>query len=76
LVRREPLSHQEILTILEYIYDLVLHVEQLRRDQPSDEDEQEMDIWQEQYDDLVDQIWDALRVMVPLETRCYRFIFA
>jgi hypothetical protein len=76
LIRREPLCHREILTILEYIYDLVLHVEQLRRDQPSGEDEQVIVVWQEQYDDLVDQIWDALRVMVPLETRCYLFILA
>ncbi len=76
LIRREPLSHREILTILEYIYDLILHVEQLRRDQPSGEDEQVMVVWQEQYDDLVDQIWDALRVMVPLETRYYHFILA
>lgn len=76
MVRREPLSHREILTILEYIYDLVLQVEQLRRDQPSGEDEQVVVIWQKQYDDLVDQVWDALRVMVPLETRYYRFPLA
>src|SRR5258708_24318032 len=37
---------------------------------PLAEEEEVMAIWQRQYDDFVDQIWDALRVMVPLETRC------
>lgn len=68
LVRKEPLTHREILTILEYIYDLVLQVEQLRRNQPSAEDEQQVTHWQKQYDDTVDKTWDALRVMAPLET--------
>lgn len=34
LVRKEPLSHRQVLVILEELYDTVLHVEQLRRDQP------------------------------------------
>ena len=54
---------------MEHIYDLVLQVEQLRRDQPTAEEEQQMTSWQKLYDNTVDQIWDALRVMIPLETR-------
>ena len=34
LVRKEPLSHRQVLVILEKLYDIVLQVEQLRRDQP------------------------------------------
>ncbi|KAF9005908.1 topoisomerase II-associated protein PAT1 [Cyathus striatus] len=68
LVRKEPLSHREVLTILEKLYDTVLHVEQLRRDQPLSEDEEACQIWSSEYDDLVNQIWEELRVMIPLET--------
>ncbi|KAF8631878.1 hypothetical protein AX15_002145 [Amanita polypyramis BW_CC] len=68
LVRKEPLTQREILSTVERIYDLVLQVEQLKRDQPMAEEEQQMDSWQKQYDGVVDQIWDALKVMVPLET--------
>jgi len=68
LVRREPLSHREVLAILERLYDLVLNVEQLRRDQPLPEEEDILAQWEEAYKMLVDQVWDALRVMVPLQT--------
>ncbi|KIL69488.1 hypothetical protein M378DRAFT_790623 [Amanita muscaria Koide BX008] len=68
LIRREPLTQRETLTILEHLYDLVLHVEQLRRDHSLAQDEQQTVEWQQQYDTLVDEIWDSLRVMVPLET--------
>ncbi|KAK2463708.1 hypothetical protein APHAL10511_004459 [Amanita phalloides] len=68
LVRREPLTQREILMILENIYDLILHVEQLGRNQSPTEDDQSKANQQKQYSSLVDEIWDALRVMVPLET--------
>lgn len=40
LVRSEPLSQRQVLISLENLYDLVLKVEQLRRDQPLPEDEE------------------------------------
>ena len=70
LVRKQPLTHRETLTILERLYDLVLQVEQLRRDHSSTDDEQQTVEWQRYYNALVDQTWDTLGVMVPLETRC------
>ncbi|PFH46874.1 hypothetical protein AMATHDRAFT_153566 [Amanita thiersii Skay4041] len=66
LIRREPLSQRETLAILENLYDLVLHVEQLHRDQTSVEEHQVTN-WKE-YEEIVNQLWDGLRVMIPLET--------
>lgn len=52
------------------MYDLVLRLEQLRREQPppDDEDFEVVGIWNAQYNESVQQLWDGLRVMVPLET--------
>ena len=45
LVRRDPLTHREALVKLEHLYDLVLEVEQHRRDQPPPEEVEEYEIW-------------------------------
>lgn len=45
LVRRDPLTHREALVILEQLYDLVLEVEQRRRDQPPPEEVEEFEEW-------------------------------
>jgi DNA topoisomerase 2-associated protein PAT1 len=45
VVRREPLSRREVLSILENMYDTVLKVEQMRRDQPPREDEEAVGAW-------------------------------
>ncbi|KAH9479583.1 DNA topoisomerase 2-associated protein pat1 [Psilocybe cubensis] len=68
LVKKEPLTHRKVLVILEELYDVVLRVEQLRRDQPSPEDVEASQEWKKEYDELVDKLWDELRVMVPLQT--------
>ncbi|KAG2011577.1 topoisomerase II [Coprinopsis cinerea AmutBmut pab1-1] len=69
VVRQEPLTRRETLVILERLYDLVLHVEQLRRDQPHPEDPPEaMEQWKKEYDENVELIWKEMRVNVPLET--------
>ncbi|TFK71608.1 hypothetical protein BDN72DRAFT_817099 [Pluteus cervinus] len=68
LVKKEPLSHREVLIVLELLYDLVLQVEQLRRDQPPQGEEEALAQWEKEYDELVDQVWDNMRVMEPLET--------
>lgn len=86
LVRKEPLAHRQVLVILEDLYDMVLRVEQLRRDQPVPEDIEGTERWYvafcifiystillgfrtNEYDKLVDELWNELRVMEPLETR-------
>ncbi|KAF9078073.1 topoisomerase II-associated protein PAT1 [Rhodocollybia butyracea] len=69
LVRMEPLTQREILVTLENMYDLVLNVEQLRRDQPHpDEGEEVFELWSAEFDDLVDRMWTMLKVMLPLAT--------
>lgn len=45
LVKKEPLSQRKVLVILEELYDAVLRVEQLRRDQPSPEDIEASQQW-------------------------------
>lgn len=44
-MKKEPLTHRQTLVVLEELYDLVLRVEQLRRDQPPAEDEIAMQDW-------------------------------
>ncbi|KAH7919056.1 hypothetical protein BV22DRAFT_1041258 [Leucogyrophana mollusca] len=68
VVRKEPLTQRQILVTLESLYDLVLNVEQLRRDQPLEEEEGAFAAWSKAYNDLVEQVWTGLHVMVPLET--------
>ncbi|KAH7885857.1 topoisomerase II-associated protein PAT1 [Phlebopus sp. FC_14] len=68
VVRKEPLTHRQVLAALEALYDLVLNIEQLRREQPLEEDNEAIAAWSASYDDLVEQMWVGLKVMVPLET--------
>lgn len=44
-VHRDPLTHRESLVILEQLYDLVLEVEQRRRDQPAPEEVEVFEEW-------------------------------
>ncbi|KAI0046018.1 hypothetical protein FA95DRAFT_1680073 [Auriscalpium vulgare] len=69
-VRRDPLTSKETLAILEKLYDLVLNIEQLRREQPpsDSEDFEAVGIWNARLNESIHQLWDGLRVMVPLET--------
>ncbi|VDB87996.1 unnamed protein product [Peniophora sp. CBMAI 1063] len=68
--QQDPLTKKEALAILENMYDLVLRLEQLRREQPppDDEDFEMVGMWNAQYNESVQQLWDGMRVMVPLET--------
>jgi DNA topoisomerase 2-associated protein PAT1 len=88
------LTTKEALKILENLYDIVLDIEQLRREQSNldTEDTEAVNIWyvvtipffyfkkslsvfirpaerNARYSELVQQLWDDLKVMVPLETR-------
>ena len=44
-VRKDPLTHRESLVILEQLYDLVLDIEQRRRDQPPPEEIEAFEEW-------------------------------
>ncbi|KAJ7180520.1 topoisomerase II-associated protein PAT1 [Mycena filopes] len=68
VVRKDPLTHRQVLTALEAMYDLVLKVEHLRREQPPPEEEDASRQWQKEYDDIVELLWEGLQVMVPVET--------
>ncbi|KAI0320872.1 topoisomerase II-associated protein PAT1 [Amylostereum chailletii] len=69
-VRKDPLTSRETLVILENLYDIVLSIEHLRREQPpADSDDFEaVGIWNAKHNEYVQQLWDGLQVMVPLET--------
>lgn len=45
LVRKDPLTHRETLVFLEQLFDIVLKVEQQRRDQPLPEEVEAFEIW-------------------------------
>ncbi|KAH8116273.1 topoisomerase II-associated protein PAT1 [Phellopilus nigrolimitatus] len=68
VVRKDPLTRRECLVILENLYDTLLQVEQMRREQPAPEDEARMQEWEEMYKAATTRLWDGLQVMVPLET--------
>ncbi|KAG5650360.1 hypothetical protein H0H81_012506, partial [Sphagnurus paluster] len=69
LVRKEPLSHRQILVAVEGLYDLVLNTENIKRGEPTPEDTDEYAAqWKVEYDASVDQLWAGLKVLVPLET--------
>ncbi|KAG7093875.1 hypothetical protein E1B28_007514 [Marasmius oreades] len=68
LVRKDPLSRKEVLVTLEALYDLVLQLEQLKRNQAPPEDEQATAEWQNEFKSVLDQTWVLLKVMVPLAT--------
>ncbi|KAG9223720.1 hypothetical protein CCMSSC00406_0004939 [Pleurotus cornucopiae] len=68
VTRREPLAHREVLSMLEHLYDLVLQAEQLRRDQPLPDEQEELADWEYEYKLVGEHLWEGLKVMVPLET--------
>ncbi|KAI0766954.1 topoisomerase II-associated protein PAT1 [Trametes elegans] len=68
LVRKDPLTHREVLVKLEQLYDLVLDLEQRRRDQPPPEEVEEFEQWTQECSTLIDELFEKLMVSVPLET--------
>ncbi|PWY97034.1 hypothetical protein BCV70DRAFT_203222 [Testicularia cyperi] len=78
--RRDPLTRHEVLRILEKLYDLVLQLEQMRRNAPQPpqgevkpEDEAAVaaksayDAYQADQAAVTSQLWTELRVLEPLE---------
>lgn len=45
MVRKDPLTRRQVLAALESLYDLALNIEQLRRNQPIEEDEEAIFAW-------------------------------
>ena len=67
-VEQEPLTRRECLLILEGLYDSLLKLEQLRREQLN-VDGEKMAEWEVNFAAEVQKLWDDLQIMVPLETR-------
>ncbi|KAL0067146.1 DNA topoisomerase 2-associated protein pat1 [Marasmius tenuissimus] len=68
LVRKDPLTHREVLVTLETLYDLVLLLEQLKRNPAPPEDEEAIIEWEIEFQTILDKTWVLLKVMVPLAT--------
>lgn len=79
-VRRDPLTRHEVLRILEKLYDLVLQLEQMRRNAPiapqgavdpqdeaASQAKAEYDAYQQEQSAVTAQLWTELRVLEPLE---------
>ena len=69
-----PLTRRQALIALESLYELVLQLEQLRRNQPppqamegSAEDQARVHAWQTAYEGKVGEVWKALMVNEPVE---------
>ena len=69
-----PLSRRQALIALESLYELVLQLEQLRRNQPppqamdgSAEDQARVHAWQDAYEGKVGEVWKSLMVNEPVE---------
>ncbi|KAH8104013.1 topoisomerase II-associated protein [Cristinia sonorae] len=65
---RDPLSHREALVIIERVYDHILNLEHLRREQPEEGEEEALVEWQAHHDTIIAQIWNNLQVNLPLDT--------
>ncbi|KAG6868797.1 hypothetical protein C0993_010427, partial [Termitomyces sp. T159_Od127] len=68
LIRKEPLTHRQILVVVESLYDVVLKTENIKRNEPSPEDSAETIAQKSEYEASVDQLWSGLKIMEPLET--------
>ncbi len=69
VIRKDPLTHRQTLLMLEGLYDVLLKLEQMRRDQPAPTDENRLQDWEFLYGEEIQKLWDGLQIMVPLETR-------
>ncbi|KZT59905.1 hypothetical protein CALCODRAFT_493178 [Calocera cornea HHB12733] len=65
---KAAMTQRDILYRIEKLYDLVLQLEQKRREEPQGEDkEEERYVWEGEYAAIVKLIWDELHVMDPLD---------
>ncbi|EPQ56435.1 hypothetical protein GLOTRDRAFT_138166 [Gloeophyllum trabeum ATCC 11539] len=70
LVRKDPLNRFDVLVILERLYDLVLRVGQLPSDEPDEDGAGDAEERPEKLErkQLLEEIYDNLRVKLPIET--------
>ncbi|KLO11600.1 hypothetical protein SCHPADRAFT_998761 [Schizopora paradoxa] len=68
VIRKDPLTRRQTLLMLEGLYDILLKLEQMRRDQPAPTDEIRLHDWEILYAEEIQKLWDGLQIMVPLET--------
>ncbi|OCH93671.1 hypothetical protein OBBRIDRAFT_790021 [Obba rivulosa] len=66
--RKDPLTQREALMIIERLYDIVLDIEQHKREEESIEDEEEHEAWSKRLEQLIEQLWQGLQVTVYFET--------
>lgn len=64
---RPALTKKQAMFALEELYELMLELEQLRRDQPAEP--QLLDQWNQACQIKVNDIWRRLMVMEPLDVR-------
>ncbi|BFZ62519.1 DNA topoisomerase 2-associated protein pat1 [Saitoella coloradoensis] len=60
-------GHRNTLRSIENVFDLLLELEERQRKQPNPEDEEAFAEWQGKHDELIQQLWDELRVMDPID---------
>ncbi|EJU03555.1 hypothetical protein DACRYDRAFT_114933 [Dacryopinax primogenitus] len=66
--RKSAMSHRDILLRIEKLYDIVLQLEQKRREEPhGEEQEPQKQEWEMEYAALVKHVWTELHVMDPLD---------
>jgi len=68
VTKKDPLTYKESLRVLEYLYELTMHIDSHRRTIPAETDTVMTTIWQNKDDELVEELWDGWKVMVTLET--------
>jgi DNA topoisomerase 2-associated protein PAT1 len=69
-IHRRALTKKQVMYALEELYDSVLELEQMRRQMPSVEDQERIELWNSECSEKVDIIWRRLMVMEPLDVRC------
>ena len=68
-IHRRALTKKQVMYALEELYDSVLELEQMRRQMPSVEDQERIELWNSECSEKVDIIWRRLMVMEPLDVR-------
>ncbi|KZT10098.1 uncharacterized protein LAESUDRAFT_722251 [Laetiporus sulphureus 93-53] len=68
IVRKDPLTYRESLIIIEHVYDILMELEQISREQPPPEEEERLKAWTADYNAHVQELFEGLKLPVTLET--------
>ncbi|KZT43122.1 hypothetical protein SISSUDRAFT_1040559 [Sistotremastrum suecicum HHB10207 ss-3] len=63
----KPLTRKQALMLIEGLYDLLLKIEHMRREQPAPEDLAGVDDWKNRRASLIDEVLHTLQTQVPLD---------